>query len=448
MEEQASRSEEMRAQAAASAQRDMAQLAADTQNVAQLQIDPDRFWNSRGTAAHVMGALVMGMEAFARSLNPNAPMLGTQLITDAIDRDLRAQAANITFAREGIRTRAGLLETQMNIYDNLQDAMEASRVIMLESARQRLATIAQQTRAANGDAWVAQTMGALQAEQATSNAAFLGGRETYHFRTQLQTPAAGAVAAIEGASAMARPDGRTPGMPLAEPPVAAPQPPAEAPARARRGARRGVQLAPPEAPLGPPADAPAQRPTGMPVYSSGDTDRMAAIRGAGVQTLPSGWTINRRAQVDMEPAERTALSANLVAFTGAINTLRAYEARLRATYGDDSALAAVWRAETDQYRAGHGSMYLAIGNISRLMQFMAPQQAELEIIENKIFPQEGGLLTPQSMANMRNYRANLAVTIDEFSTRIRDYGALYGVVVTPRGPTQAANANAVRGTGE
>lgn len=61
---------------------------------ANAKMDPDKFWNDRGTAGRIMGAIAMAMGAAGSSLT-GGPNYAMQIIDNAIQRDLMAQKANI-----------------------------------------------------------------------------------------------------------------------------------------------------------------------------------------------------------------------------------------------------------------------------------------------------------------------------------------------------------------
>lgn len=102
-------------------------LAAQT----QARADPDQFWKERGTGAQVAAAIFMGLGQYAAIMTKtdNAAM---RVIDQAIDRNIRAQQANIENSRAAFDTEANLYQMNLDAFGNREQAIKATRVNYLD----------------------------------------------------------------------------------------------------------------------------------------------------------------------------------------------------------------------------------------------------------------------------------------------------------------------------
>jgi hypothetical protein len=108
----------------------MNQVTAATNEYKSARVDPERFFNKKGTGAKILAALAAGLGAYA------AAMTGTrnfalEVIDQAISDDIEAQKAEIAQKGTVITERRNLLNDLINQGMTDAEAESAARVIML-----------------------------------------------------------------------------------------------------------------------------------------------------------------------------------------------------------------------------------------------------------------------------------------------------------------------------
>ena len=108
----------------------MNQVTAATNEYKSARVDPERFFNKKGTGAKILAALAAGLGAYA------AAMTGTrnfalEVIDQAISDDIEAQKVEIAQKGEVITERRNLLNDLINQGMTDAEAESAARVIML-----------------------------------------------------------------------------------------------------------------------------------------------------------------------------------------------------------------------------------------------------------------------------------------------------------------------------
>ena len=104
-QERVAQAEEIRQTRLTELEDDFREMSVQARN---MRVDPDKYWNDRGTAGKIMAAIAMGFGALAQAYTkgPNAAM---QIINKAIDRDIMSQRIGIQQARGALEAQKGLL---------------------------------------------------------------------------------------------------------------------------------------------------------------------------------------------------------------------------------------------------------------------------------------------------------------------------------------------------
>lgn len=125
------------------AQEEHADLRREAKQLAEREIDPDRWWGSRSTgqkvaayAAAIMGGLL--------SPHRGGRNDGLNLIFDAIDRDIAAQQADLENKSNLLGQRRGMLAEQYALSGDAYKAAEAVRLASLKRVDEMLAAAGQQ----------------------------------------------------------------------------------------------------------------------------------------------------------------------------------------------------------------------------------------------------------------------------------------------------------------
>ncbi len=122
-------------------QTDLAQrLAKIDSNVTQLShmaVNPNKFYQDRGTAATIGMAIAAGLGAFASS-STGSPNYALKIIEDAINRDVNAQVHNIDLKKENILMQDNAYSRAMQMYGRQEDAVIALKASAMESAKNQM----------------------------------------------------------------------------------------------------------------------------------------------------------------------------------------------------------------------------------------------------------------------------------------------------------------------
>jgi hypothetical protein len=95
--------------------------------LAQTEIDPDRWWSSRSTGQQIAMVAAGALGGF---LNPTGANSTANLMSQAIDRDVDAQKANLANQRGLLDQQSGLVQQLYNEIGDANVAAEAARVAM------------------------------------------------------------------------------------------------------------------------------------------------------------------------------------------------------------------------------------------------------------------------------------------------------------------------------
>jgi hypothetical protein len=115
------------------------------EEIASLEVDPNRIWESRSTGQKVMTGIGLFLGAFgAAGGGGNAAV---RVINQAIEQDINAQKSNIQNRMAGAKEQRGLLQDLQNTFGNMRQAEEAARMAGYQNAQLRLQAIAGQYQA-------------------------------------------------------------------------------------------------------------------------------------------------------------------------------------------------------------------------------------------------------------------------------------------------------------
>ncbi len=116
----------------------MSMLQKSAGELANLKIDPKRFWADKSTGDRVLAGIGLFLGAF----NPNGGNRAVEAINRAIERDIDIQKADIEQKNRSYAARRGVLADMVGIFRDKRAAVEATRVAYLQNAQLQLSQIA------------------------------------------------------------------------------------------------------------------------------------------------------------------------------------------------------------------------------------------------------------------------------------------------------------------
>ncbi|MGL4442041.1 MAG: hypothetical protein ACRCU1_00355 [Alsobacter sp.] len=147
---------------AAKVEEQMGQFGKAAQDVADLEVDPDRYMASKGTGGRIIAAIAMGLGAFAEGQG-GGPNRALEIISKSIDDDIAAQQQQIAGRRAGLTDQRYLIEQMRAAGATAEEAALAARSAMLQRAELDTRSIASAATAeeqrAMGDQLAAQLAG-------------------------------------------------------------------------------------------------------------------------------------------------------------------------------------------------------------------------------------------------------------------------------------------------
>lgn len=111
-------------------------LDSEATKLGTLKVDPDRFWANKGSSEKVMAGIGLVLGAFGSGGNK-----GVKVITDAIDRDIDAQKADIQTAKDVYSAKSGLYAKMVDRFKDKRAAEEATRLAYLNNAELKIKEI-------------------------------------------------------------------------------------------------------------------------------------------------------------------------------------------------------------------------------------------------------------------------------------------------------------------
>lgn len=100
-------------------------------------VDPDRMLGHGVTASRVTAAIAVGLGAIGAAL-ANTPNFALQIITNAIDKDIEAQKANLANRAGGAEMQRGLYRDMLAEFGDERQAEAATRAAMLQAAEMKI----------------------------------------------------------------------------------------------------------------------------------------------------------------------------------------------------------------------------------------------------------------------------------------------------------------------
>lgn len=135
---------------------------------AQQKVDPNRFWANKDTGDKVLAGIGLFLGAFSQSgSNP-----AVQVITQAINRDIDAQKANIDVKGQAVRNQQGIYGDMFARFKDQRAASEATRIAYLDNAQMKIQQISAKYAGPEIKAKADQAIGQLEQEKANARQQF------------------------------------------------------------------------------------------------------------------------------------------------------------------------------------------------------------------------------------------------------------------------------------
>lgn len=149
----------------------MGKLDKQINEVREMKIDPDRFYKRLGTGGTILAAIAGAMGTFGATLGggQNAALA---IINNAIDRDIEAQRSEIQSKKDGVVLDQNALARMQSVYQDEIQALNAAKMMMLENAKLKVQSLAQQTSNQTAKQNAAQLIGQLDTEMGKYMAEF------------------------------------------------------------------------------------------------------------------------------------------------------------------------------------------------------------------------------------------------------------------------------------
>jgi hypothetical protein len=170
-------------------QRIVGQIDELSAEIRDFQVDPDRLWKQKGTAAEIGAAIAQALGAFGAGLT-GGPNYAMQIIQTAIDRDIQAQRDDIANKRGSLQDLRGSLDVARTITADEVEQAEVARILSLEAVKARAESLSLRTQSEVVDARKGELIGQLDAEISMSSArlADLAADRVTSSTTTRQTP--------------------------------------------------------------------------------------------------------------------------------------------------------------------------------------------------------------------------------------------------------------------
>lgn len=125
------------------------------------KVDPGRFWANKSTGEKILAAISITLGG----LDPRGGNKALDVITSAIDQDIKAQEGAIAEGSAKLEKQAGILSRMQARFQNDQAAREATRLAMLQNAELQLKANAAKYGGADAQAKASEAIGKLQIQQ-------------------------------------------------------------------------------------------------------------------------------------------------------------------------------------------------------------------------------------------------------------------------------------------
>lgn len=87
----------------------------------EMKIDPDRYWNRKGTFSAVLSAISVGLGALGQGVGSGAGNPGMTLLQNALERDVKAQQSEIDSYWKGVQQQYALVDNEQNFMKAKED---------------------------------------------------------------------------------------------------------------------------------------------------------------------------------------------------------------------------------------------------------------------------------------------------------------------------------------
>lgn len=146
-------------------------LDAATNTVAAMKVDPNHFWADASTGNKIL----MGVSLFLGAIGAANDGVNrvVPIITNAIDRDIASQKANIANAREGVNQKSNTLAQMRSIFKDDRMAEEATKIAALEKVKMQIMQKSMQYSRPEVQANAKKLVGELEVKKAEARQKFL-----------------------------------------------------------------------------------------------------------------------------------------------------------------------------------------------------------------------------------------------------------------------------------
>jgi hypothetical protein len=142
-------------------QKRMDDLDKRADDLGRLKVDPNRFWANRDSGDKVLAGIGLFLGSFGSGGNR-----AVGVITDAINRDIAAQKANIDNQKDAFTAKSGLYKDMLATYKDKRAAEEATRLAYLGNAEIRIKEMAARYSGPEAKAKGLQLLGEIQQKKA------------------------------------------------------------------------------------------------------------------------------------------------------------------------------------------------------------------------------------------------------------------------------------------
>ena len=109
------------------------------------KINPNQFYEDRGTGGKIMAALAIGLGAFGAS-QTGGPNMAAKIISDAIDRDIDTQKANLQNKQQGAQAKRTAYSMVLEKVGDERAAEAVTRDMMLRDAMNQVQLVAAKSK--------------------------------------------------------------------------------------------------------------------------------------------------------------------------------------------------------------------------------------------------------------------------------------------------------------
>lgn len=132
------------------------------------KVDPNQFWENKSLAGKVTAALAVGLGAYGAAMT-GTPNFALNIITDAINRDVDAQKANIALKEKGLQAKKTSFDMLRDKFGDERTAEALARDLMLKDVNARVTAIAAKSKSPIIQANAQAVKAGLQEEIAKNN---------------------------------------------------------------------------------------------------------------------------------------------------------------------------------------------------------------------------------------------------------------------------------------